>query len=228
MRWRRLVMLVVAVAPVVGMAATADAGDGNNKGWKKVHVDFTPTGPGESFADPFCHPANPSQCAVLGNYPDVTQTGDVVGTTIQGDVYLPTARRAVCGRLCRVVRGNRPWLRDRHVRLCGARRARRPVPGHRDLSARARHRNGRPRRHHWHRDGESRRDALGSASLPAPLTCSPWLGAELRDVARPAAAFDGSGQGSTTFGHGRPAARSTRLAIVTSAIAPSASSVRNA
>jgi hypothetical protein len=86
MRLRRLAMAGVALLPVVGMANAAQA-NGGDRGWTKVHVTVTPTGLEQTFVDTVCDPANAQLCAHLAKFPNVVQQGDLVGTTVEADVY---------------------------------------------------------------------------------------------------------------------------------------------
>jgi hypothetical protein len=79
-------MLGVALLPVAGLATAADAADGDG-GWTRVNVTFTPTGPGQTFVEAVCDPANPQFCTYLAKFPNVVQEGDLVGTTVEADVY---------------------------------------------------------------------------------------------------------------------------------------------
>jgi hypothetical protein len=109
MRLRRLAIMGVALAPVVGMAATADAGDGNARHWKRVHVTVTPSGPGFSFVDSFCDQTQPDICVFMLKYPEVAQSGDLVGTSIEGDTSVTSASGlsvvAVTGSFAGTVKG---------------------------------------------------------------------------------------------------------------------------
>ena len=87
MRLRRMALLGVALLPVVAIAPSASAGDGHAKGWQKVHVSFTPSGPDGTLLDATCDPNDPSVCTYSVKLPDFTQSGDLVGSTFEADAY---------------------------------------------------------------------------------------------------------------------------------------------
>lgn len=80
---RNLAMLGVALLPIVAFTPAASAGGGHGQGWKQVHVTFTPTGVVDTPVDAVCDVNNPTVCVYMSKAPNVTQTGDLQGTTVQ-------------------------------------------------------------------------------------------------------------------------------------------------
>jgi hypothetical protein len=79
-------LVAVALLPVVGLATSAEAGDGPGKGWKKVHVSFAPTGGEVTTLDVTCDSDTaPSMCIVAEKITNVTETGDLQGSALQAN-----------------------------------------------------------------------------------------------------------------------------------------------
>ena len=83
-------LLVVATAVTLATGAGTAAADGGNRGggWRNVHVRFQPyVPPGTGTSDLVCFPAltdpAPIEKCVSNSTVTATQSGDVVGTTVQ-------------------------------------------------------------------------------------------------------------------------------------------------
>jgi hypothetical protein len=91
MRRHRWATAGLALIPVLGMATTASAGDSSGKGWKKVHVSFTATNQEVTPLDFTCDLADATVCVGASKITNVTQTGDLQGSTLQANAFGTTA-----------------------------------------------------------------------------------------------------------------------------------------
>jgi hypothetical protein len=92
MHYNALATVIGVVALSVGAGSATASGDSHGH-WKKVRIEFAPNGDGGMDLPPiqtFCDPADPaeppdppSQCVSL-RIVNVTQGGDLVGSTLQG------------------------------------------------------------------------------------------------------------------------------------------------
>ncbi len=81
MRLRRLAMVGVALAPVLGMATTADAGEGGHR--KKVAIQFGVENFNPEPTEQPCDPAAPTACLLGYQYSGFRTFGDFVGTGVE-------------------------------------------------------------------------------------------------------------------------------------------------
>jgi hypothetical protein len=81
MRLRRLAMVGVALAPVLGMATTADAGEGGHR--KKIAVQFSVENYNFEPIELPCDPVAPAACLIGYKVPGFQTFGDFVGTGVE-------------------------------------------------------------------------------------------------------------------------------------------------
>ena len=89
MHYKALAAVIGVVALTVG-AGSAAASGGSHGHWKKVRIEFVPTGAVTTQLGQVCDPADPAdppvQCEYLSTTTNVTQTGDLMGSTVEGEV----------------------------------------------------------------------------------------------------------------------------------------------
>ncbi len=83
MKLSRLGMVVGVIALAAG-GGTAAAGGGGRGGWRRVHVEFTPTELSVADAGTICDPGG--TCVTASTITKVKQTGDLVGDTVEEDL----------------------------------------------------------------------------------------------------------------------------------------------
>jgi hypothetical protein len=81
---RRAMLMGFAVAASLAAGGTAAAGGANHTTWKTVHVRALPTGIVDNDLGHVCDSGG--QCVYSQTETNVTQTGDLQGSTVQADV----------------------------------------------------------------------------------------------------------------------------------------------